>query len=496
MGLGAALLALFATGYQGALSNRENRQPLFLNAASQDRALFLTWNTTAGSRDVSLYWRRVGSERWHKTAVADQGFHLVDALENGVTYECYAERNQKIGIAVNSSVVRQTPRRREFHVGRHYFTGQPAADRWLRKREIDPSSLRLQGQAVKNWGPGAPDGIYMDQRGSFLFLLLRHADDHFEPPSTLRSPSEVRSVLLHALWRRSNPFDDPHHFDMPIAPVEPPIVGNVRGYATARSFVVTYHPQLSSRCTRFIPFEPAPGKFAIYIDGHEGATVEFGAEPIVRLLKLGWQVIAMDMPLIGLNEVDRTATLRSHDSFASWPPADTSPVALFLQPLKAVVDQIYAEMNDPSILLIGKSGGGWTSYMYGALDGRIDYVVNVAGGMPMAQWVRRRPIPPPDYEQVAPRIFGAVRYTDIMPIAGSRGAFYVYNEHDPCCFNLKPNDSFIRFLRDAATALDKPIGVYVDRETRRHTFSAAAFDEVDRFLRTTEQRRPRQPEHG
>jgi hypothetical protein len=231
---------------------------------------------------------------------------------------------------------------------------------------------------------------------------------------------------------------------------------------------------------------------AIYFEGHEGATVAVGAKTIDRLLERGWEVIAMDMPLTGLNEVDHTPTLRSHDSFASWPVADSSPVALFLQPLKAVVDQIYREIQDPTVALMGKSGGGWTSFMYGALDQRVHYVVSVAGGVPMAQWVRRRRARPPDFEQAAPRIFGAVRYPDIMTTAGSRGAFYVYNEHDSCCFRLHPDDAFIRYLRTASTA-DRPIGVYVDRETRRHTFSAAAFTAVEQFVESTERRRTARP---
>jgi hypothetical protein len=73
-----------------------------------------------------------------------------------------------------------------------------------------------------------------------------------------------------------------------------------------------------------------------------------------------------------------------------------------------------------------------------------------------------------------------------MIAAGSRGAFYVYNQHDPCCFQLRPDDPFVRYLADAAVAVDKPIGVYVDTETRTHSFSDTAFAALDRFVATTE----------
>jgi hypothetical protein len=76
-----------------------------------------------------------------------------------------------------------------------------------------------------------------------------------------------------------------------------------------------------------------------------------------------------------------------------------------------------------------------------APDERVHYVVGIAGGVPMAQWVREQPTAPTDYEQVAPEIYESVGYKGIMPVAGSRGACYVYNEHDACRFQLHPAEA-------------------------------------------------------
>jgi pimeloyl-ACP methyl ester carboxylesterase len=321
--------------------------------------------------------------------------------------------------------------------------------------------------------------------------MLRFADEVFRPPPAPRAPDQVRTVLKHALWRTVNPFDHPERFHMPIAPIEPPIVGNVRRFASAESFAIAYHPRLSSRCTRFIPAAPVPGRIAIYIDGHQGDTVRFGAHTIDKLLDRGWQVIAVDMPLVGANGADISKDLRMHNSFSFWQTGDFCPVSLFVQPLKALVDQIYREHragSDLTVMLIGKSGGGWTSFMYGALDPRIHYAVSIAGGTPLSQRLRGGPQKLGDYEQLDPRVYEAVPYEDIMPAAGSRGAFYVFNEHDPCCSALSPDDPFVRYLKAAAVALEKPIGVYVDRKTTSHTFTKAAFEALERFLVTAESR--------
>ena len=505
------LALVFATCDRSNRAAPEVPDPLFLNAASQDRALFLTWNAAPNAGRVTLSCRRTGSDAWRAVEGDSRGYHLIDGLENDATYECYAERIGETGEKITSRAVTQTPRDRAFTVGA-YMASQQAAEDWLKLNRLDPASLRVRGQAVNPSDPILPDGAYIDTSGRVAFLLLRHADEVFHPPASPRSPGDVRTVLKHALWHRFNPFDHPQEFPMPITPIEPPIVGRVRGYASASSFVVAYHAQLSSRCTRFVPPNPSPGKVAIYMNGHLG-TVRFGATTIEQLLDRGWQVIAVDMPLAGVNAEDQTPTLRTHDSFHAWDSADFSPVSLFLLPLKAIVDQIEAEPGSHTIMLIGKSGGGWTSFMYGALDERVDYVVGIACGMPMSQWLRRRalddptPLPPlgwraalglradlarapfaADYEQVDPLIYESVGYEDIMPVAGSRGTFYVYNQYDACCFRMRPDDAFIRYLKDASLALDKPIGVFVDQENLRHSLSAAGLAELDKFLTATEAR--------
>ena len=484
--LARALFVLLVSGCHGAPAGRD--EPLILNAASQDGALFLSWNAAPATGRVKLRCRRVGGEEWQATEGNARGYLQFEGLENGTAYECDAQRELEGGRTVSSRPVRETPRARRFNWGPPYYASAQAAQDWITESGTDPRSLYLRGQPAK-WGPDAPDGAYTNAQGQLLFLLLRFADETFRPPVAPLPPDDVRTVLKRSLWGAANPFDHPERFAMPLTPLERTLKGNVRGFASVNSFAIAYHPELSSRCTNFVPASPSPGKFAIYIDGHVGPTVRTGAATINGLLERGWQVIAMDMPLVGANRVDGSATLRGHNSFYRWPADDVCPAALFVQPLKAVIDYIERENRSgshPTIMLIGKSGGGWTSFIYGALDPRIDYVVSIAGGMPISMWFREWPPKLADYEQLEPRIFEAVPYEHIMTAAGSRGAFFVYNEHDPCCFRLRPDEPFIRYLQDASLALNKPIGVFVDRENTTHSFSDAAFAALDTFLAATE----------
>lgn len=488
----AALLTVLLLAGCNRASSGSAAEPLFLNAASQDRALYVTWSVVPDAHRLTLHWRRAGTTQWQSADAPDRGHYVLQDLDNDTQYELFAEREMASGERVTSALVVHTPRVRRFDWGPVLYTGHAAAEEALRKSGIDPGSLHRIGSVDEKWSADSPDGAYTSSDQRFVMYLHRYLDDQFTAPVAPRAPDEVRTVLKRALWPTVNPFDNPDRFEMTITPITPPLVGNVRAYAAADSFAIKYHPQLSSRCTRFIPHHPVPGRIAIYLHGHQGVTVRHGAQTIDQLLERGWQVIAMDLPLIGANRPDASATLRNHDSFLWWQSEDFRPVSLFLQPLKALVDEIYRDARGRAltVMLIGKSGGGWTSFMYGALDPRIDYAVSIAGGMPLSLRLRDTPLKLGDYEQSEPQIYEAVPYEYIMPAAGSRGAFYVYNEHDPCCYRLHPDEPFIRYLRDAGQALSKPIGVYVDSATKHHTFSDAAFAELDRFLTTTEARTP------
>src|SRR6266581_9408706 len=106
--------------------------------------------------------------------------------------------------------------------------------------------------------------------------------------------------------------------------------------------------------------------------------------PFEWLLQDGWDVFVLDMPLDGLN-----GSLGLHWSLNNNEKGDgtNSPLGLFLLPVKAVVDQIRAEAPSPTIMMLGRSGGGCTTTVYAALDPRITVAVPIAGGAAQSMWM-------------------------------------------------------------------------------------------------------------
>jgi hypothetical protein len=90
---------------------RDASEPLFLNAAPQDHALYLTWNTAATSGEVTIHCRRASGGQWSTVDAGAAGYAFFDGLENDVDYECFATRRNRRG-TVSSRPITQSPRAR------------------------------------------------------------------------------------------------------------------------------------------------------------------------------------------------------------------------------------------------------------------------------------------------------------------------------------------------------------------------------------------------
>jgi dienelactone hydrolase len=419
---------------------------------------------------------------------------VVDGLRNETPYQFRIEANRSDRTIAASPLATATPRVRPGCAALDYIPPPPrvsffctkaALDEYLSARGIDPLTLRCRQQAVTAWTTEIPDCHYVTPHGEHL-LLLRSADSTFAAGDGYPSAAAVRQHARRAIWGRDDPFQRAADRTPALTPLARPIVGNVTRQATARSFTVPSVRGAASTVTWFAPARSIPGRFSIYHEGHGGAGVDIGADVIDWLLERGWQVIAMDMPVLGVNRAAARPGLESHADLQSLDDGIVSPIEQFLLPVKSVVDAIMttAAGSDPEVLLIGRSGGGWTTYLYAAVDARIDIAVSIAGGRPIsarldAPWGAAEL---GDYEQSVPHLYNVTSHEDLMLAAGSKAAFYVYNRWDGCCFRVEPDDAFVRYLRRAASASDKAVTVFVDRHHRGHSMSPRAFDEFEWFL--------------
>lgn len=480
---------------------RQSEAKLVLRTASQNESVFLTWNSIPDAQHYFVQWREAGHDTWEHSLETKNPQYLIQNLTNDIEYEFLLAAQVRLNAKprqsikrVQSEIVTQVPRIRNTSYP-HYshfdsrlslFLSQQAMTDWLFSTSLSFNPLVLRGSFISVLDINAPNGIYSTPDRSETMVLLRSVDDRYSPAPSVKSPELVRDLLRRALWPRKNPFNNPDKFPFSIEKVNDPLVGDVTGFHSARSFVIKYHPLLASRITYFRSAKSRSNRVAIYTEGHGGSAVQIAVGTIEKLLSDGWDVISVDMPLFGMNQIDMSAELTNHGDFDKLDTGENSPVGLFFLPLKIVVDSICGKgsCRDIYLMTIGLSGGGWTSLMYGALDPRVDVVVSMAGATPQSQRLSASsgPYEVGDYEQFAPQVLQVLDYDDIMIAAGSKGALYGYNQHDPCCFAVGENDPFVQHLRNSGDIVRKPIEVFIDKENTTHSMSNAFLDELVRFV--------------
>jgi hypothetical protein len=457
--------------------------PLFLNAAPQDRHVFLTWNRYPpnSTRIYDLYWRAVGSSQWNIIPVQGRESQAVIDLSNSMDYEFYVALAELSNIRSHKIV--ESPRRRSECL--NFFCSQQTMDLLLKTLGIDPLSLKCRGKFIDTWDANSPNCLYSNDDGSFQSLLNRSIDSVFNPPPD-RSLDRVRTMAIQTIWPVMNPFTSPEEFPIQVSTLVTPIIGNVTEFSDAQSFEIKYHPELSSRITWFIPTAPLTG-FAIYHEGHAPTGVESGSETINWLLRKGMAVINMDMPLYGENALDLSDTLKGHEDFIRFDDGSQSTIALFLLPVKVVVDMIYSTIDSLGhkfkLLMIGRSGGGWTTTLYGTIDPRVHLAVPVAGLIPLSMRLAAdsgRDIG--DYEQFIPDLYDVVTYEDMMKATGLHGSLFIYNTQDPCCFSVQKSSDLVQYLNDAARRYEKRIDVWIDEDNLEHSISERGYEVLRDFL--------------
>jgi hypothetical protein len=163
------------------------------------------------------------------------------------------------------------------------------------------------------------------------------------------------------------------------------------------------------------------GRVMIFHNGHH-QDLDYSARALRWFLSRGWRVVSMAMPLAGQNGSPGFPREEGHDQLARL----KHPLGLFLIPVVAVVNYTGADV------MMGLSGGGWTTVVTAAVDPRIRRSYSVAGSIP---WPWRclpdRPGCAADLEQrMIPDYVRLYELGSDPP----RRQVALYNLHDPCCF--------------------------------------------------------------
>lgn len=488
------LLVLLVVGCADAPRETSPAAGVHLSAFPEPGAAFLTWYAVDAPPPYEIEQLSADGTSWRVVAVRDGTTASVRELRDGESHAFRVRvRARGGGEDATSAVVRVTPRQRGrcsypmFHPlfpRLSFFCTYDDFAQSLAARGIAPSSLRCRGRAIARLDRDLPDCAYT--AGDELLLLLRAADrvPAYQDPL---AREVVRDLARRLVWGEDDPYRAPAAHPYVVEPDAGYGTGEVAGFATAADARIVYAGgRFTSRVTRFMPPDPVAGRLAIFHEGHDATARVAGADVVSWLLARRWTVVAMDLPMVGLNAPDARPPVVHHNELWRLDDGVTSPLAHFVLPVKAVVDGFVAEHPgaDRTILMVGRSGGGWTTYVSAAIDPRIDLAVAVAGGSPASQrlldvleaWELG------DYEQFFPQLYDVVGHENLIATAGSRGLFVAYGARDPCCYRLGPDDPFFPWLVAAGAMHGKPVEVAVDPDHRRHGLSPVQLAALERFL--------------
>src|SRR5262249_52789124 len=147
-------------------------------------------------------------------------------------------------------------------------------------------------------------------------------------------------------------------------------------------------------------------------------------------LQEGYTVLASWMPFLGENAFQDPFQIGdctidpmqgNHDEFACAESDKFSPLTYFMEPIATGLNYALSQASFTDVVMVGLSGGGWTTTMYAALDPRVRVSVPVAGTLPL--FLRTTPYDPDigDWEQSGSAIYGLIDYLDLY-VLGAYGA--------------------------------------------------------------------------
>ena len=231
----------------------------------------------------------------------------------------------------------------------------------------------------------------------------------------------------------------------------------------------------------FIP-KQSNEKLILYHQGHGGDFI-LGKDTIQFFLNRNFTVLAMAMPLLGMNnqpivEIDGLGEMKltSHKKLRLLEANNFNPMKLFLDPIQINLNFLDKEYNFKRYSMIGLSGGGWTTVVYSAIDERISDSFSVGGSIPFYLRVDSRDMG--DYEQTNIELYQNVNYLELYVLGAygdGRQHVQIFNKKDSCCFSGDGNETYEFVIKDRISQLGKGnFQIFIDDSHKEHKISENA----------------------
>jgi hypothetical protein len=227
-------------------------------------------------------------------------------------------------------------------------------------------------------------------------------------------------------------------------------------------------------------------KLIFYHHGH-GEDFFSGKDTIQFFLDRNFTVLAMTMPLVGMNnqpvvEIDGLGEMKliSHNQFRLLEANNFNPMKLFLDPIQINLNFVEKEYDFKRYSIVGLSGGGWTAVIYSAIDDRISDSFSVAGSMPFYLRVSERDIG--DYEQTNIDLYEIANYLELYVLSAygnDRKHIQIFNKNDPCCYSGNGYESYEFFIKDKLLQLGKGnFQIFIDDTHIEHKISNTVLEYI------------------
>ena len=236
--------------------------------------------------------------------------------------------------------------------------------------------------------------------------------------------------------------------------------------------------------------EESNQKLILYHHGHDGDFI-LGSNTIQFFLERNFTVLAMTMPLVGMNNqpivgIDGFGEMKliSHDQLNLLEKNKFNPMKLFIHPIQVNLNYLDKEYDFKRYSIIGLSGGGWIGLVYSAIDDRISDSFSIASSLPFYLRVDARDIG--DYEQTNIDLYKISNYLELYVLAGygdDRKHIQIFNKNDPCCYSGIGYESYEFFIKDKLVELGKgSFQILIDDTHNEHKISDTMLEYISKNI--------------
>lgn len=295
----------------------------------------------------------------------------------------------------------------------------------------------------------------------------------------------ARTNLIQYIWKQNN-FPSDKFPTSVISDIDDVRYSDMQNLLQIEKITTVMDHGVDSTAYLFLA-KNSNNKLVIYHQGHDGDFV-LGKKSIQFFLDNGYSVLALSMPLTGMNTQPvvslpnfGTLKLTTHDDLRFLDSEQFSSIKYFVEPIAVSLNYLDDNYDFESYYMTGISGGGWTTAFYASIDTRITKSYPVAGTAPMHLRFNN-PQNIGDYEQMLPELYSVANYLDqyIMASYGNgREQMQIFNKNDPCCFSGTGFTTYDDEIKNRLLTLGQgKFSVFLDEDNLQHSISDKSLEMI------------------